>query len=93
MAITYRKTNDPNIFIKADTRESNIRLSDIRRDIDNLIAMISNLPVAKMEPDQETLDFWNEMRVGMAEKADLERQRDEKVALRELLEALLDVEP
>lgn len=59
MTTEYRKTPDPNVFIKADTSESFIYLDELTAGIDELQEQIDDLPQPKTKPDQETLDFYN----------------------------------
>ena len=80
--ITYEKTIDPNIIKQIETSETNIRLDSIQQAIDNLQAQIDEAP-CKTKPDQETLDFWNEMN-GVDEEMLLAEIVKKKVLLAEL---------
>ena len=62
MTITYEKTKDKNIIKKVETNDSYIHLDKLQKEIDNLQSEINDIPKPKTKPDQETLDFWNDMR-------------------------------
>jgi hypothetical protein len=38
-----------------------IDINQSKQQVDSLVQQIQNIPQQKTEPDQETLDFWNEM--------------------------------
>ena len=78
--IKYKKTNNPNIIKKIETIESEIRLDELEKQIQDLKAQLDNIPEPKTEPDQETLDFWNEM-MPLANIEDIKIELKEKEKL------------
>lgn len=88
MAITYEKTGDPNIVKEVTEVKVDIHLDRLREEIADLEAMIADLPNAKTKPDQETLDYWNEMNDMAHAKSDMEAQLKEKQALLKTLEGI-----
>lgn len=88
MSTEYRPTNDPDRFIKAETRESAISLRELQRQIAALNRTIRNMPEPKTTPDQMTLEFWNAMHISQVERETLIKQRAEKIALVEQLKAI-----
>ena len=92
MTTEYRKTPDPNVFVKADTSESFVYLDELTSGIDDLQEQIDTLPKPKTKPDQETLDFYNEMTMHPGEKEMFEMQLKEKTDLRDILTSIKAVE-
>jgi len=86
--IKYKKTNNPNIIKKIETIESEIRLDELEKQIQDLKAQLDNIPEPKTEPDQETLDFWNEMMLPPPRKEALEEELREKEELLKKLKRL-----
>lgn len=78
--IKYKKTSNPNVIKKIETIESEIRLDELEKQIQDLKAQLDNIPEPKTEPDQETLDFWNEM-MPLANIEDIKIELKEKEKL------------
>jgi len=81
MQTTYSATDDPNVFIKEDIRESIVSISEIESQIDDLNTEIQDLSLTKEKPDQETLDLWNEVHIDSVKKLALIEFRDQQIAL------------
>lgn len=60
----YETTEDSNIIKEIRTVESDIHIDELEKQIKELVEQIKNIPKSKIEPDQETLEFWNEMNIG-----------------------------
>ena len=86
--IKYKKTSNPNVIKKIETIESEIRLDELEKQIQDLKAQLDNIPEPKTEPDQETLDFWNEMMLPPLRKEELEEELREKEELLKKLKRL-----
>ena len=78
--IKYKKTSNPNVIKKIEKIESEIRLDELEKQIQDLKAQLDNIPEPKTEPDQETLDFWNEM-MPLANIEDIKIELKEKEKL------------
>ena len=78
--IKYKKTSNPNVIKKIETIESEIRLDELEKQIQDLKAQLDNILEPKTEPDQETLDFWNEM-MPLANIEDIKIELKEKEKL------------
>lgn len=85
--IKYKKTNDPNVIKKIVITESEIRLDELEKEILEIKAQQNNTLKVKTEPDQETLDFWNEM-LPLTDIEHAERELREKEKLLEQLKKL-----
>jgi len=83
--MVYEKTEDPNIIKKIETIESEIHLDKLEAAIRKLQEQIRNTPKPKSEPDQETLNYWNEM---ASLSLELESKLREKEELLEQLREL-----
>jgi len=81
----YERTEDPNIIKEIKTIESEIHLDKLEAAIRKLQEQIRSIPRPKEEPDQETLDYWNEMTLPSLE---LENELREKEELLEQLRGL-----
>ena len=81
----YEKTEDPNIIKKIKTIESEIHLDKLEAAIRRLQEQIRNIPKPKKEPDQETLNYWNEI---ASSSLRLENELREKEELLEQLREL-----
>ena len=81
MQTTYTSTDDPDVFTKKDIRESTVSISEIQEQIDDLNTEIQDLSLTKEKPDQETLDFWNEVHIDSVKKLALIDFRDQQIAL------------
>lgn len=79
---------DENRVKRIEIYESEIRLDELEAEIENLRERIENLPKLKTEPDQETLDFWNEMMITPSIKEELEEELREKEELLKQLKGL-----
>jgi len=86
--IKYKKTSNPNVIKKIETIESEIRLDELEKQIQDLKAQLDNIPEPKTEPDQETLDFWDEMMLPPLRKEELEEELREKEELLKKLKRL-----
>jgi len=84
----YEKTEDPNVIKKIETVKSEIHLVKLEADIKNLQKQIKNYPNPKEKPDQETLDFWNDMMVSSSDKEKLEEELKKKEELLKQLKRL-----
>lgn len=81
----YEKTEDPNIIKKIKTIESEIHLDKLEAAIRKLQEQIRNIPRPKEKPDQETLNYWNEVASSSLELEDELREKEELLEqLREL---------
>ena len=92
MTTEYRKTPDPNVFVKADTSESFVYLDELTSGIDDLQEQIDTLPKPKTKPDQETLDFYNAEIEMHGEKEMFEMQLKEKTDLLDTLKSIKAIE-
>lgn len=63
-------------------------INNLNAQITDLENMTLGLPPLKTEPDQETLEFWNEMNDQSQARSDIQAQIDEKSALIAELEGL-----
>lgn len=84
----YEKTEDPNIVRQIKTVVSRIYLDKLEGQILKIRAQLNSIPEAKTEPDQETLDFWNEMVALPLNREELEGKLRKKERLLELLREL-----
>lgn len=88
MKTEYRKTLDPNVFVREDTSESFIHLDKLEAKIEVVQQQINDSPDPKTKPDQETLDYYN-MEIGMhGDKEMLEAELKEKKDLRDELKSI-----
>jgi len=85
--IKYKKTDNPNIIKKIEIIENEIHLDKLEKEISELKAQLDNMPKPKTKPDQETLDYWNEMHI-REDREELERQLKEKEGLLKQLKVL-----
>ena len=86
--IKYKKTSNPNIIKKIGTIESEIHLDKLEKQIQDLKAQLDNIPEPKTEPDQETLDFWNEMMIPPRNE-ELEKELREKGIVKKIKEVVI----
>lgn len=88
MRTEYRATDDPDRFIKEETQETTVLLSEVEKQIVVLSTELQNVPQMKIRPDQETLQFWNDLNIDDAGKAELVERRDGMIALAQKLREL-----
>ena len=84
MTKTYEKTEDPNIVKEIESVEADIHLDKLQKEINDLKTEISSLPEPKTKPDEETLEFWNEMNVNPL-KVEAEGRLQEKEDLMDII--------
>jgi len=85
MTTEYLKTDDPNVFIKADTSKSFVYLDELTSSIEEMQQRIDDVPDPKTVPDQETLDFYNHEAVEIFGKDDLMAKLQEEQNLLDML--------
>lgn len=88
MKTEYKKTDDPNAFVKADTSESYIYIDELTTSIEDVQQQIDSLPQPKTVPDQETLDCYNAEIEMHGEKEMLEMRLKEKQDLFDKLRSI-----
>ena len=77
---------DENRIRRIEVYESEIRLDELRQEIRRLREQLKDIPTPKTTPDQETLDFWNE--VMCSDRQILEAEIKEKEKFLKQLEGL-----
>ena len=81
--ITYEKI-DENTVKKIETFESEIYLDKLEKQVSDLVEQIENIPEPKTNPDDETLDFWNSMNVGISKDELNKTLKDKEKLFKEL---------
>lgn len=84
----YEKTDNPNVVKEVKVIGREIHLDKLEAEIKELQEQLKNIPKPKEKPDQETLDFWNEMMLPSFNKEELEEELREKEELLERLKGL-----
>ena len=86
MTITYEKTVDPNVVAEVREVRTEIHLDKLTRQIRDLETQLAAVPEPKTEPDQETLEFWNDHQARALDAEGLQariRQKKELLAAAE----------
>lgn len=83
----YEKSGDVNIVHQYELDKQEIHIDKLEKQIADLSQQIEDIPEPKTKPDQETLDYYNEM-IKDFDKAGLEEERDEKVTLLDIISGL-----
>lgn len=92
--IIYKKTDNPNVFIKIERVASKIRLDKLQREINQLNKEINSFPEWIDYPPgvnqkvKEAIDYWNETNAMQVEKDNLLNTRDELQTLYDYLVSL-----
>ncbi len=85
--IQYKKTENPNVIKRIKIIEDEIYIDRLKLEIENLRKQLKYIPKPKTKPDQETLDFWNEM-MPLTDVEHIERELKRKEELLEQLRKL-----